>query len=414
MSEFYDDLETRKPEQRAEQQFTQLSAMVPQIIKGSPYYRQLLADFTNVGAIDAQTLAKMPVTRKSDLQTLQQQKLPFGGLADLSAPTLKRIFASPGPIYEPQTQHQDNWRFARALHAAGIRPGDLLYNCFSYHFTPAGAMLESAALALNCTVFPAGTGQTELQARTIADLIPQAYVGTPSFLKLILDMGDSLDLNLGSLRKALVSGEYLAPELRSDFAGRGVCVRQCYATAELGLIAYETTADRGMVLDEGVIVEIVRPGTGNPVPEGEVGEVVVTSLNPDYPLIRLATGDLSAILPEASPCGRTNQCIKGWLGRADQSAKLKGMFIHPTQIAAVLARHPEVSKGRLVLNRNAKGLDEACLQVENSGPDQGSLTQALRESFQQITRLRAEVVLCQPGSLFNDGKVIDDQRPLES
>ncbi len=412
MSTFYDALETRDPEERIAQQFEQLSDIFPRILCQSPYYAELLADFTQLRKIDATTLAQMPLTRKSDLQNIQHENPPFGRLAQLAPPTLKRLFASPGPIYEPETNRLDGWRFARTLYAAGIRSGDLLYNCFSYHFTPAGAMVESGAFALGCAVFPAGTGQTELQAQTIADLSPSAYVGTPSFLKIILAKGDELNLDLGSLRKGLVSGEYFPPELRNEFASRGIDVVQCYATADLGVIAYETSATSGMVLDEGVIVEIVRPGTGELVADGEVGEVVVTCLNSDYPLIRFATGDLSAIIPEVSPCGRTNRRIKGWMGRADQSAKVRAMFVHPQQIAAVLARHNDALKGRLVISRDASGLDDVCLQVETNSVESESFSCALAESFQQVTRLRTGVSLCKPGTLANDGKVIDDLRPI--
>lgn len=412
MSAFYDALETRTAQQRSEQQFELLKELIVHTTSQSPYYGRLLSEFSDLKSFDDATLARIPLTRKSELQSLQQEKPPFGQLTELSPPTLTRLFASPGPIYEPETRRRDGWRFARALYAAGVRAGDLLYNCFSYHFTPAGAMVESGAFALDCAVFPAGTGQTELQARTIADIKPRAYVGTPSFLKIILDKGEELSLNLGSLRKGLVSGEYFSPELRNGFAERGIDVVQCYATADLGLIAYEAPGSEGMILDEGVIVEIVRPGTGDPVADGEVGEVVVTSLNPDYPLIRFATGDLSAILPGVSSCGRTNRRIKGWMGRADQSAKVKGMFVHPSQIAEVLSRHNEVTKGRLVLSYNSKGLDEARLYAE-ADKATDALTAALAESFQSVTKLRAEVSLCQPGTLANDGKVIDDQRPVE-
>ena len=410
---FYDELETRSAEERKTAQFALLKEQLDQALKISPYYRETLSEFADLKDIDSTLLAKMPLIYKNKLLELQQNMPPFGGLALLSPPTLLRIFASPGPIYEPETRRRDCWRFARALYAAGIRSGDLLYNCFSYHFTPAGAMVESGAFALACAVFPAGTGQTELQARTIADLRPRAYVGTPSFLKIILDKGDDLSLELGSLRKALVSGEYFSPELRREFASRGIAARQCYATADLGLIAYESSEDQGMILDEGVIVEIVRPGTGDPVPDGEVGEVVVTSLNTDYPLIRFATGDLSAILPGQSPCGRTNRRIKGWMGRADQSAKVRGLFVHPSQIAELLSQHNEAMKARLVVSRNVRGLDEICLQVETEITDQNGLSSALVDSFQGITRLRTEVSLCQPGSLPNDGKVIDDLRPID-
>jgi len=410
---FYDDLEIRSMEERETMQFALFKKQLERTLKSSPYYSRTLADFADLNEVDYTLLAKMPLTRKSALLELQRSLPPFGGVAILSPPVLKRIFASPGPIYEPEIRGRDCWRFARALYAVGVRSGDLLYNCFSYHFTPAGAMIESGAFAMDCAVFPAGTGQTELQARTIADLQPAAYVGTPSFLKIILDKGDELALDLGSLRKGLVSGEYFSPQLRSEFATRGIDVLQCYATADLGLIAYESSAGQGMILDEGVIVEIVRPGTGDPVPDGEVGEVVVTCLNTDYALIRFATGDLSAILPGQSDCGRTNRRIKGWMGRADQSAKIRGLFVHPKQIAKVLSRHAEAAKGRLVISRNPSGLDEVCLQVETEKPDSDTLAGALADSFQETTKLRTEVSLCQPDSLANDGIVIADLRPIE-
>jgi len=413
MTRYYDALETRSMDERIDQQLTALGNLVSQVLAHSPYYRQHFKDFAGLTTVDQATLASLPLTRKSELQTLQRQNPPFAGLASLSPPALTRIFASPGPIYEPQTGRPDYWRFARALHAAGVRGGDLLYNCFSYHFTPAGAMVESGALALQCAVFPAGTGQTELQARTIADLRPRAYVGTPSFLKIILDKGGELGLDLSSLQKGLVSGEYFSPELREQFRSRGITARQCYASADLGLIAYETSGGEGMIVDEGVIVDVVRPGTADPVAEGEVGEVVVTCLNPDYPLIRFATGDLSAFLPGESPCGRTNRRLKGWMGRADQSAKVRGLFVHPGQIADVLKRHSEVGKGRLTLTRDSKGLDAACLQVE-SKVQTSALAELLADSFQTVTRLRSDVAFCPPGTLPNDGKVIDDQRPVDS
>jgi len=410
---FYDDLEIRSQSERDAAQFAALKRLLNQVVETSPYYRETLREFSGLTQVDRSVLAQLPLTRKSDLLELQRRNLPFGGVAELSPPKLLRIFASPGPIYEPETRQPDCWRFARALYAAGVRAGDLLYNCFSYHFTPAGAMVESGAFALNCAVFPAGTGQTELQARTIADLRPQVYVGTPSFLKIILDKGDELGLDLGSLTKGLVSGEYFSPAMRQEFAARGITALQCYATADLGLIAYESGDGDGMVLDEGVIVEIVRPGTGDPVAEGEVGEVVVTCLNPDYPLIRFATGDLSAILPGQSDCGRTNQRIKGWMGRADQSAKVRGLFIHPGQIAELLKRHAAAVKGRLVVTRNTQGLDEICLQVEAEEVEQRGFEDVLIDDFQTLLKLRTEVSLHLPGSLPNDGKVIDDQRPID-
>ena len=413
MSTFYDELETRSNAERESAQFETFTQLLHHALETSPYYREMLTPFSDLTEVDRTVLAQLPLTRKSDLFELQQNKLPFGGLTELSPPNLLRIFASPGPIYEPETRQPDCWRFARALFAAGVRSGDLLYNCFSYHFTPAGAMVENGAFALNCAVFPAGTGQTELQAQTIADLRPQTYVGTPSFLKIILAKGDELGLDLSSLTRGLVSGEYFSPELRREFSDRGIAVQQCYATADLGLIAYESNASAGMILDEGVIVEIVRPGTGDPVPEGEVGEVVVTCLNPDYPLIRFATGDLSALLPGQSECGRTNQQIKGWMGRADQSAKVRGLFVHPKQIAELVKRYDTVTKGRLLVTRNSRGLDEICLQVESEKNGSADFAAALKSSFHELTKLRTEVSFHQPDSLPNDGKVIADQRPID-
>jgi phenylacetate-CoA ligase len=300
----------------------------------------------------------------------------------------------------------------RALFAAGFRRGELVHNTFSYHFTPAGLMLESGARALGCPVIPAGIGQTELQVQTNAQLQPSCYVGTPSFLNIILDKAAELDADVSSIDKALVSGEALPPSLRNGLAERGIAVRQCYATADLGLIAYESEAMEGMIVDEGVVLEIVRPGTGDPVESGEVGEVVVTTLNPDYPLIRFATGDMSAVMEGASPCGRTNVRIKGWMGRADQTTKVRGMFVHPSQVAAVLARHPEALKGRLVVD-NVDNQDLMTLHCEIAESPSQALGEAIAGSVRELCKLRAEVVFAAPGSLANDGKVIDDVRTYE-
>ena len=331
MSEFYDQLETRDLGQRLESQFECILEQLRHAHENAVAYQQLdvesVKDFTS--------FAQLPITRKSALLVQQKDNPPFGGYAATSA-NITGIFASPGPIYEPASDRPDFWRFARTLYAAGIRKGDIIHNCFSYHFTPAGAMVENGARTLGCPVIPAGVGQTELQVQTIADLQPQAYVGTPSFLKIILDKADELDSDVSSIRKALVGGEALPPSVRAALVECGIRVQQCYATADLGVIAYESSAQEGLIIDEGVYLEIVRPGTGEPLADGEVGEVVVTSLNPDYPLIRFATGDLSAIMDGASPCGRTNKRIKGWMGRADQTAKVRGMFIHPEQVDKVV------------------------------------------------------------------------------
>ena len=412
MDNFYDTLETRDHAERETAQMAALSFQVEHAQKHAPAYSRLFADIDASAINSRAVLTSLPLTRKEDLVEQQCQSPPFGGLVASKAPELNRIFASPGPIYEPGSRREDFWRFARALYAAGVRHGELLHNCFSYHFTPAGAMVESGAHALGCTVFAAGPGQLEGQVQTIADLRPDAYVGTPSFLKLIIDKADELKVEISSLSKALVSGEYLPPSLRETFAGRGIEVLQCYATADLGVIAYESPAREGMIIDEGIILEIVRPGTGDPVSEGEVGEVVITTLAPEYPLIRFATGDLSAVLSGESPCGRTNRRIKGWMGRADQTAKVRGMFVRPSQVAEILQKHPEVLKGRLVIERD-NDADSMVLHCELAGEVSDQLAEAIVTTVRQICNLRGEVIFVPAGSLVNDGKVIDDLRPID-
>ncbi|WP_027715802.1 phenylacetate--CoA ligase family protein [Desulfuromonas sp. TF] len=405
----FDHLETRGSKERESEQMQQLGRQIEHARKTAPAYRELLCEFDQ--PIDSrEKLAKLPLTRKCELREKQQQRLPFAGLTGIGSPDLTHIFVSPGPIYEPASNRTDFWSFGRTLFAAGFRRGDLLHNCFSYHFTPAGAMVESGAHALGCTVIPAGTGNTELQVATINSLRPVGYVGTPSFLKIILDKGDELKTDLSSLKKALVSGEYLPPSLRDAWRERGIDCLQCYATADLGLIAYESPAREGMIVDERIILEIVRPGTGDPLPAGEVGELVITSLNPDYPLIRFATGDLSAVMPGNSPCGRTNMRIRGWLGRADQTTKIRGLFVHPSQVAEILHRHPGIRKGRLVVSRE-NDLDRMVLQCETAEISDG-LNKALAETIRDICKLRGEVVFVGQGELPNDGKVIDDQRSV--
>jgi len=356
-------------------------------------------------------LAKLPVTRKSDLTGLQKAERPLGGLNAAPTGKLGKLFVSPGPIYDPEGRGSDWWRLARALFAAGFRPGDVALNTFSYHFTPAGSMLESGALALGCTVVPGGVGQTEMQVATIADVGANAYMGTPSFLKLIVEKAQELKADIGSLKKAAVGAEYLPPALRSAMGERGVRVIQSYASADLGLIAYESEAVEGMILDEALILEIVRPGTGDPVPNGEVGEVVITSFNADYPLIRFGTGDLSAVLPGISPCGRTNTRIRGWMGRADQTTKVKGMFVHPSQIAEILKRHREIAKARLVID-NPGGTDRMILHCE-VGAGSDALKAAIGVTLREITKLRGEVAFGRPGELPNDGKVIEDAKKYD-
>ena len=412
MPDHYDELETRSPQARENALLKALSAQIENARQKSPAYGALL-DAVSASSIDSRSaLAGLPVTRKSELLERQADEPPFGGFAATATGELAHVFASPGPIYEPEARREDYWRMARALFAAGFRSGELVHNTFSYHFTPAGFMLESGARALGCPVFPAGVGQTELQVQAISQLQPAGYVGTPSFLNIILDKAAELETDVSCIDKALVSGEALPPSLRQSLADRGVAVRQCYATADLGLIAYESEAMQGMIVDEGVILEIVRPGTGDPVAAGEVGEVVVTTLNPDYPLIRFATGDLSAFMDGPSSCGRTGLRIKGWMGRADQTTKVRGMFVHPSQVAAVLKRHPEVLKGRLVID-NVDNQDFMTLRCEVAGAPSEGLGEAIASSIRELCKLRGEVVFEAPGGLANDGKVIDDVRSYE-
>lgn len=411
MSEFYDDLETRSADERAQAQFEAIRAQIVHVQNNTAAYSTALKDVDANEITDAESFSTLPLTRKSELIELQQAQRPFGGYTAKDTAFCSHVFASPGPIYEPGFAVPDFWRFARSLYASGIRAGELVHNCFSYHFTPAGQMFDSAALALGCSVIPAGVGQTELQVQTIADLRPDAYVGTPSFLKIILEQADDSGRDVSSMSKAMMSGEALPPPLRDGFVKRGVRVQQCYGTADLGLIAYESSAMEGLIIDEGVYVEIVRPGTGELVAEDEVGEVVVTNLGREYPLIRFATGDLSAYLPGTSPCGRTNQRIKGWMGRADQTAKVRGMFIHPEQVDKVVKRHSEISRARLVINWIDQA-DQITLQCESEVSD-ASLVDAIAASIRSICKLRGEVEIVAPDTLPNDGKVIDDTRQYE-
>lgn len=409
---YYDDLETRDPEEREQAMLRALPGIVEHAKARAPYFARLLKDVDPSEVRDWPALAALPVTRKSELVELQKQDPPLGGLNAVAVGQLGRVFSSPGPIYDPQGRAGDYWRFGRALWAAGFRPGDLLHNTFSYHFTPAGFMLDLAAQAIGCPVFPAGTGQTELQLQAIADLKPSGYGGTPSFLKILLEKADELRCDTSSLKKALVSGEALLPTVRDMLLARGIAVRQCYGTADLGLIAYESVPREGLVLDEGVIVEIVRPGSGEPVPDGEVGEVIVTLLAPEYPLIRLATGDLSAFMPGTSSCGRTHRRIHGWMGRADQTTKVKGMFVHPSQVIQVVKRHDEIRKARLTVDHDAQKNDRMILQCEVSGTTEG-LVEEIALSLREVTKLRGEVKLVPPDSLPNDGKVIEDLRKYD-
>ncbi|MFN9450783.1 MAG: phenylacetate--CoA ligase family protein [Rubrivivax sp.] len=421
MTDFFDTLEIRSADERE----AALMAALPGQLQAAlqvPAMAALLGSVDPASVASRQALAQLPVTRKGEL--LERQKLgraaegtswdPLGGFSAIGWRAMgalrpaRRVYQSPGPIYEPEPSTPDYWRCARALYAAGLRGGDLVHNSFSYHLTPGAWIMESGAQALGCAVFPGGVGNTELQLQAMTELRPDAYTGTPSFLRILLEKADELNLSLPSLRKALVSGEAFPPSLRDWLASRGVAAFQAYATADVGVIAYETAAREGLVLNENLILEIVRPGTGDPVPDGEVGEVVITALNADYPLVRFATGDLSAILPGACPTGRSNQRIKGWMGRADQTAKVRGMFVHPGQVADVLKRHPEALKVRLVVE-GEMAQDRMTLRVEcaESSPQ---LLQAIAQTVRDLTKLRADIEWVSPGSLPNDGKVIEDAR----
>jgi len=412
MAEHFDTLETRDPEIRERAQLSALPARIAFAKTRTAAYAKILAGVEPASIESRAALAQLPVTRKSEFLELQKASRPFGGFAASRWGEAPRVFASPGPIYELDGAAPDYWRLARALFAAGFRRGDLVHNCFSYHCTPAGSMLECGAHALGCTVFAGGTGQTEQQVQAMADLGPAGYVGTPSFLKIILEKADELGVALPTLNKALVSGEAFLPSVRDALSARGIAGFQAYASADVGSIAYESEARDGLIGDEGVILEIVRPGTGDPVAAGEVGEVIVTTLAADaYPLIRFGTGDLSAVVPvslgTASACGRTNVRIRGWLGRADQTTKVKGMFVHPSQVAEIVRRHPGIVKARLAVD-HAEGADRMTLHVE--GRENRATAEAIVASMREVTKLRGEVVFHAPGELANDGKVIEDLR----
>ena len=410
---FFDKLETRSPKQREAALMAALPGLVAHAKRRAPGFARILEIVKPEKVRSRAALAALPVTRKSDLAGLQALERPLGGLNATPVVKLAKLFMSPGPIYEPEGRAKDWWRTARALYAGGFRAGDLVANTFAYHFTPAGSMLESGARALGCTVVPAGVGQTELQVAAIRDLGINAYVGTPSFLKLLLEKAQELACDVSSLKKAHVGAEYLPPALREAMRARGIQVTQSYGSADLGSIAYESLAadgsvNPGMILDEGLLLEIVRPGTGDPVPAGEVGEVVITTFNRDYPLIRFGTGDLSAILPGRSPCGRTNTRIRGWMGRADQTTKVRAMFVTPKQVNEVVRRHPEILKARLVVEGET-GNDRMTLKCEVKERP-ATLAEAIVASIRDLTKLRGEVVLVEPGALPNDGKVIEDLR----
>ncbi|MGR3637870.1 MAG: phenylacetate--CoA ligase family protein [Shimia sp.] len=406
MSRFFDELETRSADQRA----ADLAEALPRQITRAmalPGYASALADVDPASIASIEALATLPVLRKSELGAAQKTNGPLGGFANLKNPNLVHVFQSPGPIYEPGGHTSDWFRFGRVLHAVGIGADDIVQNCFSYHLTPAGMMFESGARAVGAKVLPAGVGQTEMQVRAAADIGTTAYAGTPDYLKIILDKAEEIGEKL-AITKATVGGGALFPSLRQEYADRGIKCLQGYGTADLGSIAYESDAMEGMIIDDGVIVEIVTPGTGTPVAPGEVGEVVVTTLNPDYPLIRFATGDLSAVLPGQSPCGRTNMRIKGWMGRADQTAKIKGMFVRPEQVAALVAKHDEITKARVIATR-AGEMDVMTVQIESPA----DTSDAYGASVADALKLKGQIEIVAPGSLPKDGIVIEDQRKYD-
>ena len=406
----YDTLENREPAARERAQFALLADLIRRAKTEAPGWATHLAAIEPAEIASRADLARLPILRKASLKELQAKRPPFGGFATEEGSAVRRIFMSPGPIYEPEGRGEDWWRSARALYAAGFRGGDVVLNTFSYHLTPGGWILDAGLRALGCAVIPAGPGNTEQQIDAIAHLKPTAYVGVPDFLKILLDKAREAGKPASSINKALVSGGALFPSLRAEYKQRGIAVLQAYAIADAGVVAYESQSLEGMIVDEGVILEIVRPGTGDPVPAGDVGEVVVTAFNRDYPMIRLATGDLSAVLPGASPCGRTNMRIKGWMGRADQATKVRGMFVHPEQVAEVVKRHPELKRARLVVDAK-EGLDQPTFRCETAiGSPQ--LADAIGKTFQAVCKVRAAVEFVEIEKLPNDGKVIEDVRKV--
>jgi phenylacetate-CoA ligase len=410
MSKHYDSLETRSPAEREKALMQALPQQIAHAKDNAPFFGQWLKDVDPASVTSRTALARLPVLRKSMLGEVQKKHPPMGGLVTVPMNKVRHVFMSPGPIFEIDTDEPDYFRGARAMHAAGFRAGEVVYNTFSYHLVPAGIMMEGALRALGCAIVPGGVGNTELQLDAIAAIRPTGYVGTPSFLKILVEKAAELGKDISSLKHAFVGAEALPPSLRQMFIDKGMTCLQSYGTADLGTIAYESEAIQGMTVDEGVIVEIVRPGTGDPVPDGEVGEVVVTSFNRDYPMIRLATGDLSAVLAGQSPCGRTNLRIKGWMGRADQTTKVKGMFVHPGQVAEIAKRHPELGRVRLAVAREAEQ-DVMTLLAECRGTPEG-LEEAIGATLQVVTKLRGRVKLVDPGTLPNDGKIIADERSV--
>ena len=410
MGEHYDALETRDPEVRERALFAALPAQIAHAKSQAPYYTTLLAEVEAADTHSRESLATLPVTRKSALHEMQKANMPFAGINATAPGRLARLFVSPGPIYDVEAHGKDYWGSARTLFAAGFRAGNIVHNTFSYHLTPAGSMFETGAHALGCAVIPAGVGQTEMQLATMAALRPEGYAGTPSFLKLLVEKADEMNVDISSLRRAVLSGEAFLPPVRQTLNARGIETCEAYGTADLGMIAYESAAHEGLILNENLIVEIVRPGTGEPVAEGEVGEVVVTNFNRDYPMVRLATGDLSTMIPGLSSCGRTNRRIRGWMGRADQATKVRGMFVHPHQVAEIIRRHPQIVRARLVVN-HVDGSDAMTLHCEFVvGTANERVHEQIVNSIREVTKLRGEVEAVARGNLPNDGKVIEDRR----
>jgi phenylacetate-CoA ligase len=409
MSVHHDDLETRSPEAREADLFARLPAVLSAAM-AAPGYGAHLKGVDPAAVTSRKALGRLPILRKADLPALQKAALPFGGFVAAPAGSFGRLFTSPGPIFEPEGTGVDMWGAARGLYAAGFRCGDIVINTFSYHLTPGGFLMDSGARALGCAVIPAGPGNTEQQMEVIGAYRPSAYSGTPDFLKILIEAADARGIDISCIKRAVVSGAAFPPSLQAWVRERGIDAYQLYATADIGIIAYETSAREGMLLNENLIVEIVRPGTGDPVAEGEVGEIVVTNLDPHHPQIRLAVGDLTAALPGTSACGRTNTRIRGWMGRADQTAKIKGMFVRPEQVAEIARRHVEIAKLRLVVGR-ANEVDTMTLKAEIYAEPAG-LVDAVSQSLQQVTKLKGAVEILPLGALPNDGKVIADERPV--
>ncbi|HLG83241.1 MAG TPA: AMP-binding protein [Bradyrhizobium sp.] len=407
MTDHYDTKETRDPQQREAELFARLPAVLRKAME-APAYASRFRGVDPAAITSRAALAQLPVLRKSELPALHKANPPFGGFVPTSSGAFARLFTSPGPIFEPEAAHADPWRGARALFAAGVRRGDIVLNTFSYHLTPGGFIMDSSARALGCAVIPAGPGNTEQQFELIEAYRPNGYSGTPDFLKILIDAAIAAGRDIASIKRALVSGAAFPPSLQKEIKAHGIEAYQAFGTADLGMVAFETQARDGMVVNEDLILEIVKPGTGEPVADGDVGEIVVTSLDPEHPWIRLALGDLTASLPGISPCGRTNMRIKGWMGRADQTTKIKGMFVRPEQIAEIARRHPALGRLRLVVTR-AGETDAMTLKAECAGADD-ALQNDLAATLRAVTKLGGAVELVGSGSLPNDGKVIADER----